>query len=444
MKLSATELFKTINAGSSVKETKEVNVIDVKEKEVKEEIEKEVEETIEVKDNTLVIEDKEYLEKKISEFLATHSHLAPQGSAEWKNRNHFGGSEIAHLNGTNTFGSLHDLIKNRCNLTEHKIPIINSRWGHVMEDVSINIIETLFNTKIYQTGSIPYDRNKNIAYSPDGICIIDIKAIRDMALKMSDLNIRFHEEMNSKRAFKKNVVFDRVTYDDKENKEKIVLLEFKSPPKQCPMGVIPSYYVAQPLAGLNCIDICYKAFFINCMYRRCGIDDIEGKTYDAILHDKDINGTGRNTIKLIDLDSFDVLYYGCVLCQSQEDINTEINMVDYGKSSIKDLENLFYKEEKGKINMSVSTFFPNDGSDRKKNILEFINSHSNIVGFMCWKLFKMDIIEVDRQETFLDDLKENVDKYIEIIRDIKSIENLNDRWGKYYEYFPEHKPIYDE
>jgi hypothetical protein len=47
-------------------------------------------------------------ENELKIWLKTMAHLAPQGSAEWLDRKHIGGSEIAVLNGTGAFKSWFD------------------------------------------------------------------------------------------------------------------------------------------------------------------------------------------------------------------------------------------------------------------------------------------------------------------------------------------------
>jgi hypothetical protein len=55
------------------------------------------------------MEELERLEKNniLNEFIEKFSYLAPQGSAGWHDRKHVGGSEMAILNGTNSFTNLH-------------------------------------------------------------------------------------------------------------------------------------------------------------------------------------------------------------------------------------------------------------------------------------------------------------------------------------------------
>jgi hypothetical protein len=136
---------------------------------------------------------------------------------------------------------------------------IACRWGKIFEIVTQRITERILNIKnIYETGSlegaIPHQR-----YSPDGLGVIKVHC-------------------------------DATICDEYIETEEycIVLFEYKSPYSSLPKGIIPKHYMPQVKTGLCSIPIADFAIFINNMYRKCSMSDLNTSlTYDTEFHSKD-------------------------------------------------------------------------------------------------------------------------------------------------------------
>lgn len=136
--------------------------------------------------------------------------------------------------------------------------------------------------------------------------------------------------------------------------------------------------------------------------------------------------------------------------------------LDYGCSSLKDLEDMFYKEsvhayQKAYSKVILSNVFKErigmdtTEEDPTVSIDKFVENFKKsgkgkLVGILPYKLFKIDFIKVDREENFVNDLQPMIDKSLEIINHVKSFP-LEDRTEKLLDFFPEKRkaPVaYDE
>mgnify|MGYP001610818173 CR=1 FL=1 len=112
------------------------------------------------------------------EFIELNKFLPEQGSEEWlaSRLETIGGSEIATILGLNPYQTIKKLINQKIGLT--KFSKAAPLWfGNIMEYTLQQYTEIVFNTKIYETGSIQYEKSKFIKYSPDGISVIDKKKL---------------------------------------------------------------------------------------------------------------------------------------------------------------------------------------------------------------------------------------------------------------------------
>lgn len=187
----------------------------------------------------------------LEKFIKEHSHLSEQGSKEWLEERQFviGGSEIATVIGKNRFSTIQDLVSRKIGIS-HFSGNTATRWGSLFEDMTQLIFQILLlkNDTVYTTGSVPHKEITSHRYSPDGICLMEI------------LNVL-----------------------------KIVLLEFKAPLSSIPEGKIPIYYLPQIKAGLCTLDITENAVFMNNMFRKCSLAQLDfGPSYDSLFH-KDKN-----------------------------------------------------------------------------------------------------------------------------------------------------------
>lgn len=121
------------------------------------------------------------------------------------------------------------------------------------------ITEYIFDIEyMYETGSlegaVPHQR-----YSPDGLGIVKIKC-----------EAKYDDEMIETEEYC------------------IVLFEYKSPYSSIPHGIIPKHYLPQVKTGLCSIPIADFAIFINNMYRKCSMDNLNiSLEYDTDFHSRD-------------------------------------------------------------------------------------------------------------------------------------------------------------
>lgn len=188
----------------------------------------------------------------LENFIKDNAGSAIQGSKKWieERRHTIGGSEIAAVIGCNAFSNLQGLIAQKVNLTSFKGNSA-TRWGNLFENISELLFKTIFlsdNDKIYATGSIQHKTIKNHKYSPDGLCILPF-------------------------------------LDNKKIEKKITLLEFKSPYGSVPTAKVPKHYLPQVKAGMCTIDICETAVFVNNMFRKCSLNQLDFTTsYNSSYH----------------------------------------------------------------------------------------------------------------------------------------------------------------
>lgn len=194
----------------------------------------------------------------LRKFIYKYDHLPAQGTSAWReNRKKFiGGSEISTILNKNKYKTLKKLILERLEVTKFEG---NSAtyWGNLFEPLINSYSESIFKCNILETGSIPY-KESNLSYSPDGLSVINYKNINNV------INI---DEM---KAFPRSNSLGR----GKASSVATVLFEFKCPHSRIPSGIIPDYYITQPLTGMNVIDICDLSIFIEAIYRKCVFEDL--------------------------------------------------------------------------------------------------------------------------------------------------------------------------
>lgn len=205
--------------------------------------------------------------KELFKFIGQNSELAEQGSPEWlaMRKGIIGGSELSTILGKNPFNKIPNLVADKIGLTKFHGNIA-TRWGRLFEELSRIIMEMILIDKtsqskfdnnqygIFETGSlegaIPHHR-----FSPDGLSVFLYKCGRKSLLQFL-----------------------------------ITLLEFKSPLRSIPSGVVPEYYAPQIQAGLCDIDISEIGLFVNNMFRKCSLSDLGLSTaYDTVFHMSDLD-----------------------------------------------------------------------------------------------------------------------------------------------------------
>lgn len=406
--------------------------------------------------------------KIVKEFIDSNCNLAPQGSEEWlKTRQSIiGGSELSILIGKNPFSSIGDLVANKCNLSNY-VGNMATKWGNVFEELTRIIIQMIFlpdislkEECIYETGSlegvIPHHR-----FSPDGLTVL---------------------------MFKYGNVY----------KALIALLEFKSPLSSIPNGLIPPYYLPQVKAGMCDIDMSEIGLFVNNMFRKCSLSQFgKNPKYNTLFHSSDIKKkimvSNPLAIGIIGLyqtkeqvEKFKKKYnyiltnkYHNDDYSTDEDTTEDVEQtitwkilndhIDVGDLNEEDTLQIFQLISNKLI--TVKYFAPNVYIDEFKNAIpeelihindniisfksfddnpkKFINSYIkkckeneyNMVGYLPWKLFKSDLLLVEKEPLYIYQFVDKIEKVINIISDLCSIENIQERLNKFNEYFPRKNKI---
>jgi hypothetical protein len=231
--------------------------------------------------------------KLLNDFLNKHKNLPSQGTQEWLDGRTYriGGSEIATILGKNKYQTKKDLVKSHVGLKPF-LSFYMVHWGSLLEDALRDHINKIYKCDIIETGSIPHKEHNTIAYSPDGIAVVDTKHVAHLL----DDTVVLHEHS-------------------------IILFEFKCPYSRVPTGDVPEHYIDQPRLGMEVIDICDSAIFIEAVYKLASYDNlIYNNIYNMGYH-KDKELLTNNPINYGVL----VLYYDTI---HNKDENKEITLED--------------------------------------------------------------------------------------------------------------------
>ncbi len=301
------------------------------------------------------------------ELLEKNNNEPTQGSQEWVSdrKKTIGGSEVDLI--VNKFDkftkdfNIIKLLKNKLGLSDFT-GNIHTLWGNLLEPFAIKYFESIFDTKVNNTGSI-----KNVvpgrAYSPDGLVYLSI----------ADL---------------------------------IILLEIKCPTRRNPNGKVPENYLSQIYTGLQVIKIWDYALFLDCAFRRCSLQEFKfNEEHDDILHKK----TSYNVeeIKL------------CLVGFYTE--NWEEKELDLGTVSIEALESVLSNK---KLKVYYSEIINNNTENNLINDYRSHINNNISVGILPLKLMKVELTIVGRYDWRSDNQDdEYLDKYKEIIYNILTLIN---------------------
>lgn len=235
-------------------------------------------------------------------FVALYDWLPVQGSAQWLAQrvgndndplidilagiNNYtqpkpstiGGSEISMLRGENPYQNERDLVKSKLGMTVFS-GSIDTRWGKMLEPVITMYVDSVFNTCIVETGSIPGLRNTYgfpiQSYSPDGLAVIDINLLKRVLMNENSLNIQTPE-------------WKKLWDTCKDIGTVMTLFEFKCPRRRNPKDNVPDHYKSQPQIGQCVINIMDIGIFGDGLFRKCGLSEFGfNPNYDKWFHNTD-------------------------------------------------------------------------------------------------------------------------------------------------------------
>ena len=282
--------------------------------------------------------------------------LPEQGSIEWlkSRKKSVGGSEMGIISSVNPFSNLQDLIKNKLGIRDFTGNIFTI-WGSIMENLIINILQDNLLCKIYETGSLPGSVPFQ-SYSPDGLAYI------------SSIN-------------------------------KIILFEIKCACRRLATGSIPTMYKPQIYTGLDTIQLADYGIFVDAMLRACSIEDwgLSNSTFNKKLHGDKI----RKKDKPIAL---------CMIGVYRNKFIPQIKPLDLGNIDNDTLERVLKKVKKNKYKVRYYYQDTKDNIINKYNIFIEQNKCTNI-GFLPLKLFRLDMIEVSKNQWRHDNFIKNIGPY---------------------------------
>lgn len=380
-----------------------------------------------------------YKEDILKCFLEKNKFLPKQGSIEWLNSRleTIGGSEISTILGLNPYQDIKKLLNQKLGITKF-VKSAPLWFGTILEYPLQKYTELVFNTNVYETGSIQFERSKYIKYSPDGISIIKKDKLKRV---FKDFDI-----INSKSLFDNTLANN----DD----ELIILFEFKNPyMRVIKYNEIPVYYKPQPQLGLDVIDICEASIFIESVFRFCSYNDIINKNnryntryhfdrnrynnkpiaYNAFSLYYDANNTNETLTNILNtfneyLSENDMNEYDISNIANSKLLNSILeNIVDYkdikiiyhdmylnNKSDYHD-KDLYYYDKYNNVNK-----FRQEVKTKKEQILS--NSNNKYLGCMCYKMFNINIQPVYKSDIVNNDLLNKVESVINIIKKCKDID----------------------
>ena len=388
--------------------------------------------------------------RTLLEFLDENKHLPEQGSIEWlKSRSYtIGGSEISTILNINKYQSIKQLISQKAgvNIFKKAPPL----WfGSIFEHLLQLYVEKLYDTKIYETGSIQYKKSKFIKYSPDGLAVIKLNKLKNL----------FTEDDLNNKIFNKSIFNNE---DLQNKKELLILFEFKNPyMRVIQPNEIPIYYVNQPKLGMEVIEMCEASIFIESIFRFCSYNDIvftktstnnlPNNKYNTYYHYDKV----RYTDNPLSFGCFSLYYKKTNMSNHLNDILSSLleyfhtnntNLHEYDLSGIKDktiinkiMENIIdYKDIKIIhhdlcINTNIydnneKFYFEkyNNINKFKENIIknkENINNDSELeyLGIISFKMFKININPIFKSNPINEDVLQKIEKVINIIAECNQL-----------------------
>jgi hypothetical protein len=336
----------------------------------------------------------------LADFIESNKHLPEQGSDEWKLQryNCIGGSEVATILKFNKHKTVNKLILEKLGHDVFTGNVI-TYWGTIFEELIRNHAMSRFNCKIKETGSIKYEHGY-LSYSPDGLGVITHEHLSTI------LNIEEYGLNNEESDF-------------------LVLFEFKCPHSRIPTLDVPEYYLPQVKIGMNIINFLEVGLFMQGIYRRCTVNDIQ-------YNNKHNNYGHYNKIRLEN----NPIEYGYLLLHTENlslyeyiinmiaKTNTTVfqNIYDIGSLYDKDVfeqileycvskdilidysYNLPYNQSVFNENSYMQSMYNISLKRRiRLSVIDQKNKYNNIIGIIPYKLMDMFITPIKKCHNYISD-----------------------------------------
>ncbi len=356
-----------------------------------------------------------------------YSNGIMQHTTEWLAAKKYtvGGSTVPILMGINPYSSKQKLLLEKLGLEQFKSGI-QPQWGNLFEDVIKRHFEYTNDCIVYGEDLYILGADACTSYSPDGLAVIDVTDYKIIEEEVKDdfgthINYTAHEVITPQ----------------------IVLLEFKCPYSRIPSGSIPEYYVPQVLMGLDLMNMPTSGLFIEGVFRRCSLDQLD-------LTPK----CDRTLVKVLPTFMTNALCYGIIgfsICNKDlpslavlKDLSFMTNyLAQYGGYGSVDLG--IATVELFTIIMSAydkKIFTPYYGPNRiTGDCLDDISNHEQYcidngrinIGVLPYKLMRTYTNKVDKIDGYLDKWLPEIGRMINIVKqcDGKEPQMQRDIIGKY-------------
>ncbi len=342
-----------------------------------------------------------------------------QRTAEWFNDRKYtiGGSEVAAVMGLNPYSKFKDVVAIKLGI-RFFFGNIATDWGILFESTSKKLMERATIMEIQEVNGVEGFVNGH-RYSPDGLSVVLENGI-----------------------------------------EQIVLFEFKSPFRKIPTGKIPAYYLPQVMAGLANIDICDYALFVNTCFRKSSLEDWPTNSYDLAFHADKPALTGPAaaagiifiTVPKARQEEMKAANYGngsnLVVDEDCMDFCLDIaigsgQMIDFGKLGTKGIRFLLAELKNGKYGifeeevLIFQLFAENVKTDDPARMATFFEEQlakcqEPVLGFLPWKAMAIDVIKVERNDAFIDDIESHLKCAVRVLQEINSCDEPEKKYEEIF------------
>jgi len=430
-----------------------------------------------------------YKKNILEQLIYENKDLAPQGSPEWLAIREFsiGGSEMSIITGDNCYSKLDSLVSQKVGFTKFNGNIA-CRWGKMFEVVTQRLTEIILDVDgMCETGSlqgsVQYQR-----YSPDGLGVVKMVCRhehKDEIIESEDYCIILFEYKSPYSSIPMGIVPKHYLPQVKTGLCSIPITDFaifiNNMFRKCPLKALEDnnkydkdfhsrdkVTVENPLAmGVN---IFYQTpeqqrYFERTFNYAFGEDSDEDSS-DEVSNDEDTQNMFNK------INSIPIRQESFIHQHIHDSISKKIRPIDFGKSYYGNTNILlelydtgflsihycephifdryyndeFLKTHKKKqlnnprsmiesvsyFNASINTFNETIGSTENSDN----GSNKTIVGYMPWKLFKSDILSEERDPEYVSRYKSDIDKTIDIIKDIQNSTTQEDKISRFKKHFP--------
>lgn len=425
---------------------------------------------------------KNHKTKILNGVLNRNSCLAPQGSEEWLalRPKNIGGSEVSTLSGDNLYQKVDTLVAIKLGLITFKGNIM-TRWGNLFEPVTDMLTGMLLRTEIKETGSlegaVPHQR-----YSPDGLAVVKILCkdiIDDEEIEKHEWCLVLFEYKAPYSSIPHGVVPKHYLPQVKTGLCSIPETDFaifiSNMYRKChasDMNLSNKYdtdfhtgdlrkkvSVETPLA-LGYI-LFYQtpeqkeAFYAK--YKEV-IDYKE--TDDDIDSDTDYESDCENIFANMKQRSAPISYdININMCKFIHRSASTSEVRDFGGSYYRDMNDLFKWFDDGLISVNYMephfTHAYNNNPlleaqeikvpENKYQLSDYMSiietKKDEILGYLPWKLFKSDMVFVKRTPNYIENMKDEIKKIIDIIAEINEADTEREKIEMFKSYFPRSKVL---